>query len=1002
MSNKRLSILTPEEIDSIFSCPRFSEDEREYFFTLSKEEKVELEKFRGHRSKVYFILQLGYFKARNQFFTFEWNDVQKDRDYIIQKHYYLDNSTEIPAVNTRSAQQKAILELLNFRIFDSFSLEKLTETAKSLCKIHIQPRFLFTEMLRILESDQLSLPGYSTFQKIISIAITFETKRLSQLIKESYPKEIKRELSQILLRESTFYELTALKKRIKDFKLKQIKQEINKHQSIKDLYLFFCQTLPTLKLSNENVKYYASLAEYYPIHRLQNMPRMQAYLYLSCFIYHCYEEISDNLINSFIFLGSNFAQQAKAYSHEKIAENSLEQKNQLNKTGELIKIFVDESIDDNSPFGEVKKKAFSIIDEDKIKQVVRYLSGEKLSAGFHEWEFITYSARKISLYLRPLFLSLDFKSTFDSDPVIKAADLLKEILGQGKQLWPELKTAIKKKISKGKKPWIRELPQYEFLIYSMLRKGLEAGDIYYNASTRFKSFEEDLVTKEEVKNKKEFLGSLGFPQLIMPMADRLNLLKSRLEQRYLEVNENVKKGTHQLKVFKKGDSLSWSLPYKKQEENINNPVYEKLPQVGIISLLQFVDQQCGFLGSFKHIQPRYSKNLPDQSSLIACLVSLGERFGHSKMADISDTKIHSLRSTSNNYIRLETTRKANDRITNATAKLAIFKHFNLDVGTIHASADGQKFEAKNSVLKARYSPKYFGLNKGLVNYSMIVNHVPANARLIGANEHESHYALDIVLNNSSEVSPDIISVDMAGTNQVNFALLETFGRTWAPRYTKINKKESKLVGFQFPSTYPEGILIKPAKKINEALILNEEDNLNRIFASLALKKTTQSTIVRKLSSFSRSNRTKKALWELDSIYFSLYLLEYLDSSSLRTNVQRALNRGESYHQLHRAITQPNGGKFKGSSENEIAIENDCTRLIANAIIFYNSMMLSILLEKAQKEGKMHIVEIIKRLSPVAWRHINLYGRFEFNRKVSLKDMWETLKNLSLNEAYLKL
>jgi len=25
-------------------------------------------------------------------------------------------------------------------------------------------------------------------------------------------------------------------------------------------------------------------------------------------------------------------------------------------------------------------------------------------------------------------------------------------------------------------------------------------------------------------------------------------------------------------------------------------------------------------------------------------------------------------------------------------------------------------------------------------------------------------------------------------------------------------------------------------------------------------------------------------------------------------------------------------------------------------------------------------ELIKRISPIAWRHVNLYGRFEFSRK----------------------
>ncbi len=72
-------------------------------------------------------------------------------------------------------------------------------------------------------------------------------------------------------------------------------------------------------------------------------------------------------------------------------------------------------------------------------------------------------------------------------------------------------------------------------------------------------------------------------------------------------------------------------------------------------------------------------------------------------------------------------------------------------------------------------------------------------------------------------------------------------------------------------------------------------------ASLALKVTSQSVIIGKLSAYARKNRTKKALWELDNIYRSLYLLNYVDSVMLRRNVQRALNRGESYHKLRRAV-----------------------------------------------------------------------------------------------------
>jgi TnpA family transposase len=106
---------------------------------------------------------------------------------------------------------------------------------------------------------------------------------------------------------------------------------------------------------------------------------------------------------------------------------------------------------------------------------------------------------------------------------------------------------------------------------------------------------------------------------------------------------------------------------------------------------------------------------------------------------------------------------------------------------LHASADGQKLECRINTFKTRYSPKYFGTNKGISAVTLVANHVPINARVIGANEHESHFIIDLLYNNSSEISPSVVSTDTHGANQVNFALLDLFGYTFAPRYAKVSK-----------------------------------------------------------------------------------------------------------------------------------------------------------------------------------------------------------------------
>lgn len=353
------------------------------------------------------------------------------------------------------------------------------------------------------------------------------------------------------------------------------------------------------------------------------------------------------------------------------------------------------------------------------------------------------------------------------------------------------------------------------------------------------------------------------------------------------------------------------------------------------------------------------------------------------MKDISDIKEKDLDNVNKNFQRSQTLCAASDVIVNHTAKLPIFNQYNLSDYGVHASVDGQKFTTRYNTIKSRYSKKYFGTIRGVVMYSLSANHMPLCLKVIGANEHESHFLLDIVESNTSDVEVTAVSGDMHSINRVNFALMNLFGYKFMPRFTKIAETaDSKLVGFHKASHY-EQYIIKPSKQVDKSLIIKEWDNILRILVSLALKQTTQSQVVRKLSSF-KTNPTLRALIALDQIMMSDYLLDYIDNQEMRTVVQSSLCRGESYHQLSSTIAKVSGGKsLRGKNEIELDIAAESIRLIANAVIFYNATLLSHLYQ-------LHLVEEpdkaskISRLSPVAWQRISFIGKYEFyNRKVSI-------------------
>ncbi len=103
------------------------------------------------------------------------------------------------------------------------------------------------------------------------------------------------------------------------------------------------------------------------------------------------------------------------------------------------------------------------------------------------------------------------------------------------------------------------------------------------------------------------------------------------------------------------------------------------------------------------------------------------------------------------------------------------------------------------------------------------------------------------------------------------------------------------------------------------------------------------------------------------------------------------------HQLRRAIAHVNGDRFRGKSGDEIVLWNECARLLTNAIIYFNSLILKRLLEYFEEEGDDKKLEIIKQVSPVAWHNINLNGTYSVSFEQNPLDLDEIIQSIVQNE-----
>jgi hypothetical protein len=777
----RLTILTPKELQTIYAIPQFSDEERDTYFSIDPQEKQTLDEFRTIPVKTHFILQLGYFKAKKQFFVFDVQTVSEDIAYIL--HRYFPTATELsdPTISkpTRLAQQAEILRLLNYQICSQEWKQKLQEKASKLVTIYTKPIYIFKELINFLEYHRIVLPGYSFLQEnVIGRAITDERIRLEKEALTGIPEEQRMQLDNLLSAEESFYQLTLLKREPKDFSYQEVQKEVEKRAILSDLYQLATQFLPSLHISNENIKYYASLVSYYSVKDIRKMSREITHAYLLCFISYRYQTANDNLVNTFLYHVGKFIDEAKKAAKEQMAQERLEANQHLTNAGKILAIFTDETISEETLFGTIKERAFGILKKEQFALVSRYLTRATLDELAYEWQQYIRLSLKFKINLRHLVLSIPFESQIKDDPLLQAVVFLKEAFDKNRSLrnYPQKsfpQTCIPEKWRKylyetrtiplhGKKKKYKMLnaDKYEFLVYRLLKKGLDAGEIFIRDSRNFKSFEEDLINEEQWQQKEIIIKSLNLPYLHKPIDEILASLETELEGTIQRVNDRIRQGKNpDIKITGSGENIHWHLPYSNDEVTVDHALYDKLPQVSIADIVNFVNQKTGCISAFSHLVNRYAKTDADTKHITACLVAFGENIGLSKMAAISDVPLQDLITTAQNFIRLETLKPGNDLITNSMAKLPVFQYYNIEEEIIHGSLDGQKLNTQIDTINARHSPKYFGLGKGITSLTLVANHIPINAKIIGAHEHESHFAFDLLYNNTSDVDPRILSTD---------------------------------------------------------------------------------------------------------------------------------------------------------------------------------------------------------------------------------------------------
>ncbi|WP_429464211.1 Tn3 family transposase [Paraburkholderia sp. JPY465] len=520
--------------------------------------------------------------------------------------------------------------------------------------------------------------------------------------------------------------------------------------------------------------------------------------------------------------------------------------------------------------------------------------------------------------------------------------------------------------------------RYEFWIYRQLRKRVDSGELHLNDSTQHRQFSDHLVPADRTA---AVLGELDLAWLRQPVQVTVAALCDELRDLWQRFDRELRQGKlKHLDYDAQRSTLTWRKPKADRNATQQESFYAKLPLRDIADIIRFVNDRCGFLSAMTPLQPRYAKKIADADSLMAVIIAQATNLGNLAMSQTCDIPYHVFDETYRQYCRLATLRAANDRIANFIAQLPIFECYSSDLGALFGAVDGQKFAAATPTAKARHSRKYFGRERRVVAFTSLTNHVATLTNLIGAHEHESHYVFDLCYRNTTDIAPTIITGDMHSINKMNFAAMHWFEMGFAPRFTNLQAQLKHLFCGDDIGQY-SNFLIKPAGQIDRSAICDDPSAIEQIIASLSVKEMSQQALVRKLCALSPHHRTRRAVFEFDKLVCSIYTLRYMRDPQLQRNVHRSQNRIEAYHALRGFIAEVGGKKHLiGKTDHDIAINNECGRLLANVVTAFNSVLLSQLLERYRREGNEKALAMLKKISPVAWQHIHLLGHYTFRNE----------------------
>ena len=992
-----IKIISAQNIKLFDDPPHFTGEERKKMFSIQTWVLDLLKTLTNPTNKIGFVLQVGYFRATNKFYSSK-KFHQKDVEYIARnlKINFKKVDMSIYKDRTYRRHQEVILEEIEFKKFTPEAKALLIKEAELLTIKQLKPRLIFMSLVDFLQTKRIQVPNYNTLAEIITESLKLFERTLVKKINEALQEKEKKLLNDLLEKEDSEtslkkYTLTALKTHTHSVRSRKIKDNITDFEYLENLFKTILPVLKKVDLSLKLIKYYAEIVIRSQVFQISRRDENR-YLYLISFIVNGFYELNDMLVlklNKSVQQSKNSGEKEEKqlifetrYTRAKIMKNVA---TGLTNKKQLITSIKKIMFDVNSP-PELKIEAtINVLKQDRENEnmdkdldlINNEISRIKNNANYYDT--LESKSRSLQNKVSEIIKHFIFDEETSRMDLLEAANYFKKKDGSIDSNAPlEIFDSKELKILFDKKKKVR-VSLYKILLFIKLSHGIRSGSLNLIHSYDYRAFENYLIPFEIWKeNKAEYIERSGLSEYY-EWEKVENQLKKALKSQYKVTNKNIENKINDfVYIDKKRKLVLQKYKSEKAPDNVID-LFPKSRYISIYEILTTIHQMTGFVDSFDHIGHKHNRDIEDSTIIIAGILGYGCNIGIHNIAKLSkNINSNKLLNTIKMRFILDNIQNANNKVVALMGQFELSKLFKKHQHQTYSASDGQKFLSTVDSVYANKSFKYFGMNDGVVINTFIDDTYRLfYSTVISPAEREAAYVIDGLLHNDV-VQTDVHSTDTHGYNEIIFAITHLLGISFAPRIA--NFKKQYLYSFDYVSDVKKlGYKVVPNRKINTKLIKENWDGILRLVSTLKTKEVTASQLFRRLSSYSREHSLYRALKEFGKVIKTIFLLKYIDDVDLRKQIQKMLNIVEGSNKLAKAVFHGNDREFKYAGKEEQLVADSCKRLVENSIICWNYAYLTKLIaDEKSAEQKAILIKTIRNKSVVAWEHINLGGTYDFS------------------------